>query len=272
MRRKTIAKRIIGCEYEEQHQNYEETDTEISRSIVPCVLGGLQACSEADLITMVLSMHREMDNLREQIRCLTACGKLAQNLERLMETTDFWLNNTTRATSPSLRTFEGRDVPTVYTSSFVANGRLAQMETANHHQGVQIGANDVDPEENTPPLFQDFITTDLLERCNTGTTAQKLTNDLLCGLYERDYLASHSISGIVNNNRGQPKPALPAHEVQAILRAVKYCFPGKTDSEIKGYIRQKLQNEAKRLLKKHHPATPAPAASTRGVGSEIPSA
>ncbi|XP_062387210.1 uncharacterized protein LOC134076227 [Sardina pilchardus] len=237
------------------------------------ILGGLQASSKTDLITMVLSMHREMDNLREQIRCLTACGKLAQNLESLMETTDFWLNNTTRATSPSLlRPTEGRDVPTVYTNSFVANGRLAQMETANHHQGVQTGANDEDPEEETPPLFQDFITTDLLERCNTGTTAQKLTNDLLCGLYERDCLASRSISGIVNNNRGQPKPALPAHEVQAVLRAVKYFFPGKTDSEIKGYIRQKLQNEAKRLRKKHHPATAASAASDRGVGSELPSA
>lgn len=31
---------------------------------------------------------------------------------------------------------------------------------------------------------------------------------------------------------------------------VQYFFPGKTDAEIKGYIRQKLQNEAKRLRKK----------------------
>lgn len=37
----------------------------------PQILGGLQSCSRADLITMVLSMHREMDSLREQIRCLT---------------------------------------------------------------------------------------------------------------------------------------------------------------------------------------------------------
>ncbi|XP_016328412.1 uncharacterized protein LOC107677865 [Sinocyclocheilus anshuiensis] len=95
-----------------------------------------------------------------------------------------------------------------------------------------------------------FITPELLERCNTGTTAQKLTNDLLRGLYERECLASHSISGVVYNKRGQPKPALPTEEVQAILRTVQYFFPGKTDVEIKGYIRQKLQNEAKRLRKK----------------------
>lgn len=66
-------------------------------------------------------------------------------------------------------------------------------------------------------FFFQFITPDLLERCNTGTTAQKLTNDLLRGLYERDCLASHSISGVVYNKRGQPKPALPPEEVQAIL-------------------------------------------------------
>lgn len=36
------------------------------------------------------------------------------------------------------------------------------------------------------------------------------------------------------------------------LGAVQHYFPGKTDSEIKGYIRQKLQNEAKRLRKKPH--------------------
>ena len=61
------------------------------------------------------------------------------------------------------------------------------------------------------------IPADLLERCNTGTTAQKLTNELLRGLYDRDCLASHSISGVINSKRGQPKPALPAHEIQAIL-------------------------------------------------------
>ena len=37
------------------------------------------------------------------------------------------------------------------------------------------------------------------------------------------------------------------------LGAVQHYFPGKTDSEIKGYIRQKLQNEAKRLRKKPLP-------------------
>lgn len=61
-----------------------------------------------------------------------------------------------------------------------------------------------------------------MERCNTGTTAQKLTNDLLRGLYERDCLASHSISGVVYNKRGQPKPALPTEEVQAILSKTQH--------------------------------------------------
>lgn len=69
-----------------------------------------------------------------------------------------------------------------------------------------------------------FITPELLERCNTGTTAQKLTNDLLRGLYERECLASHSISGVVYNKRGQPKPALPTEEVQAILSMILFCL------------------------------------------------
>ena len=38
---------------------------------------------------------------------------------------------------------------------------------------------------------------------------------------------------------------------------MQHYFPGKTDSEIKGYIRQKLQNEAKRLRKKPHLAVKA---------------
>lgn len=78
-------------------------------------------------------------------------------------------------------------------------------------------------------LFLKVITADLLERCNTGTTAQKLTNDLLRSLYDRDCLASHSISGIVNSKRGTPKPALPAHEIQAILSTYKRRFVTSTE-------------------------------------------
>lgn len=78
-------------------------------------------------------------------------------------------------------------------------------------------------------LFLKVITADLLERCNTGTTAQKLTNDLLRSLYDRDCLASHSISGIINSKRGTPKPALPAHEIQAILSTYKRRFVTSTE-------------------------------------------
>ncbi|XP_077068169.1 BEN domain-containing protein 6-like isoform X3 [Siphateles boraxobius] len=182
------------------------------------VLGSLQSCSRAELIAMVLRMQREMDGLREQIRSLTACGKLAQTLEELIESSDRWLCGSHESATPSIPREAERSRP---------------------------------PSHISPPTV---ISADLLERCNTGTTAQKLTNDLLRSLYDRDCLASHSISGIVNSKRGMPKPALPAHEIQAILRTVQRFFPGKTDSEIKGYIRQKLQNEAKRLRKRPHPA------------------
>ncbi|XP_066522323.1 BEN domain-containing protein 6 isoform X1 [Hoplias malabaricus] len=207
----------------------------------------LQSYSKMELIAMVLCMQREMESLKEQLRCLTACGKLAKNLEALIEKTQMWPNGDKKpslAVSPSPVRVPGEVdplMPTMLCAPTVLNGQWVKQEP------VTQKPNETSHRDG---LFSEFITPELLERCNTGTTAQKLTNDLLRGLYERDCLASHSISGVVYNKRGQPKPALPTEEVQAILRTVQYFFPGKTDAEIKGYIRQKLQNEAKRLRKK----------------------
>ncbi|XP_046710094.1 uncharacterized protein si:ch211-194k22.8 isoform X2 [Silurus meridionalis] len=217
----------------------------------------LQSYSKMELIAMVLCMQREMESLKEQLRCLTACGKLAKNLEALIERTQVWPNGDKKSplpvsTSPMTEPVEvDALMPTMPYASGVMNGQWVKQEPLTHK------SNEV---SNRNGLFTEFITPELLERCNTGTTAQKLTNDLLRGLYERDCLASHSISGVVYNKRGQPKPALPTEEVQAILRTVQYFFPGKTDAEIKGYIRQKLQNEAKRLRKKPPHSGPEPRA------------
>ncbi|XP_063077171.1 uncharacterized protein si:ch211-194k22.8 [Engraulis encrasicolus] len=242
----------------------------------------LQSYSKMELITMVLCMQREMESLKEQIRCLTACGKLARHLESLIEKTQMWpassrdSNGTTKPSVPGL--------PGLPSLASAVPVHIDTTTTGPHHgllatpvlapvpapavTAVSAILNGQWPKQESPPLkpldashhknrvFTKFITPELLERCNTGTTAQKLTNDLLRGLYERDCLASHSISGVVYNKRGQPKPALPTDEVQAILRTVQYFFPGKTDAEIKGYIRQKLQNEAKRLRKKPSPPPP----------------
>ncbi|XP_015217866.2 BEN domain-containing protein 6 isoform X1 [Lepisosteus oculatus] len=212
----------------------------------------LQSRSKSELIAMVLCMQREMENLKEQIRCLTACGKLARNLEALIERTQVWSSAADKDPSPSMPQVqvEGEAMmPAVLASPAVLNGQWVKQDSQ-----AQDGQPEPhqDSQRNGLPLFPEFISLELLDRCNTTATAQKLTNDLLRGLYERECLASHSISGIVYNKRGQPKPALPADEVQAILRTVQYFFPGKTDAEIKGYIRQKLQNEAKRLRRKPH--------------------
>nr|XP_015217867.1 PREDICTED: uncharacterized protein LOC102690228 isoform X2 [Lepisosteus oculatus] len=212
----------------------------------------LQSRSKSELIAMVLCMQREMENLKEQIRCLTACGKLARNLEALIERTQVWSSAADKDPSPSMPQVqvEGEAMmPAVLAPPAVLNGQWVKQDSQ-----AQDGQPEPhqDSQRNGLPLFPEFISLELLDRCNTTATAQKLTNDLLRGLYERECLASHSISGIVYNKRGQPKPALPADEVQAILRTVQYFFPGKTDAEIKGYIRQKLQNEAKRLRRKPH--------------------
>ncbi|XP_077068167.1 BEN domain-containing protein 6-like isoform X1 [Siphateles boraxobius] len=220
------------------------------------VLGSLQSCSRAELIAMVLRMQREMDGLREQIRSLTACGKLAQTLEELIESSDRWLCGSHESATPSIpREAERSRPPSHISPPTVLTGRTDECASSEQQGCGQYEVTQtMQTQRNGTLLEHDVISADLLERCNTGTTAQKLTNDLLRSLYDRDCLASHSISGIVNSKRGMPKPALPAHEIQAILRTVQRFFPGKTDSEIKGYIRQKLQNEAKRLRKRPHPA------------------
>ncbi|XP_050980605.1 uncharacterized protein si:ch211-194k22.8 isoform X2 [Labeo rohita] len=212
----------------------------------------LQSYSKKELIAMVLCMQREMEDLKEQLRCLTACGKLARNLEMLIEKTQMWSNGNNGISlgtpvsqgTPQAPAEADAVIPDVRSPPAIVNGQWLNQGPGPQkpHEAAQNAQRD--------GLFTEFITPELLERCNTGTTAQKLTNDLLRGLYERECLASHSISGVVYNKRGQPKPALPTEEVQAILRTVQYFFPGKTDAEIKGYIRQKLQNEAKRLRKK----------------------
>lgn len=217
----------------------------------------LQSYSKKELIAMVLCMQREMEDLKEQLRCLTACGKLARNLETLIEKTQMWSNGnngTSLGTPVSQGTVQEPAkvdvvIPDVLSPPAVVNGQWLNQGPGPQkpHETTQNAQSD--------GLFTEFITPDLLERCNTGITAQKLTNDLLRGLYDRDCLASHSISGVIYNKKGQPKPALPTEEIQAILRTVQYFFPIKTDAEIKGYIRQKLQNEAKRLRKK--PSFPA---------------
>ncbi|CAL8313111.1 unnamed protein product [Arctogadus glacialis] len=169
---------------------------------------------------MVMRMQKEMDGLREQIRCLTA-----------------------------------RDKAGVFSSSCQKQNKNYRQDrhSQDHHQTAPKGTLNGGPQCPLSPLYQELIPAELLKSCNTGTTAQKLTNDLLRGLYDRDCLASHSISGLINSKKGPSKPALPGDQIQAILREVQHYFPGKTDSEIKGYIRQKLQNESKRLRKKPLP-------------------
>ncbi|XP_041120931.1 uncharacterized protein LOC121323786 [Polyodon spathula] len=212
----------------------------------------LQSRSKSELIAMVLCMQREMEGLREQIRCLTACGKLARNIEALIEKTQTWASGDTKPAAVDMQDVQMDDqqalILAVTPADAVVNGQWVQQACPG--EGI---LTESESQRKRLYVLPEYITQDLLDHCNTTATAQKLTNDLLRGLYERECLASHSISGIVYNKKGRPKPALPADEVQAILRTVQHFFPGKTDAEIKGYIRQKLQNEAKRLRRKPQP-------------------
>ncbi|MBN3287112.1 COPZ2 protein, partial [Polyodon spathula] len=180
-----------------------------------------------------------------------ACGKLARNIEALIEKTQTWVSgDDSKPAALDVQDVQtgGQQavIPAVMPAAAVVNRQW--VEQTSPGEGILIES---EQEPQRKGLY--VLPEDLLDHCNTTATAQKLTNDLLRGLYERECLASHSISGIVYNKKGRPKPALPADEVQAVLRTVQHFFPGKTDAEIKGYIRQKLQNEAKRLRRKPQP-------------------
>ncbi|RXM36926.1 BEN domain-containing protein 6 [Acipenser ruthenus] len=245
MRRKTKAKRVLDPGNEEEKQQDEEEGGEEEGTEESDYL---LSRSKSELIAMVLCMQREMEGLREQIRCLTACGKLARNIEALIEKTQTWASGDD--SMPAALDMQGVQTGGQQALTPAATPAAAVVQQASPREGILT-----EPESQRKRLYvlPEYITQDLLDNCNTTATAQKLTNDLLRGLYERECLASHSISGIVYNKKGSPKPALPADEVQTVLRTVQHFFPGKTDAEIKGYIRQKLQNEAKRLRRKPQP-------------------
>ena len=57
----------------------------------------------------------------------------------------------------------------------------------------------------------------LLARCSK-TNAQKYVNDLLHGLFDGQYLESHSLTGVKSSKGGSvAKESLPDEKVQAII-------------------------------------------------------
>nr|XP_032806928.1 BEN domain-containing protein 6 isoform X1 [Petromyzon marinus] len=108
------------------------------------------------------------------------------------------------------------------------------------------------------PIKTEFITMELLWRFKGCESAQKFTNKLLSSLYTREFMASHSITGTASNKEPSfVKPALPSAELMEIIRVVLHFFPMETDTQIKSYIRQKLQNESKGLRKQRSSVVPS---------------
>ncbi|KAG9343746.1 hypothetical protein JZ751_013127 [Albula glossodonta] len=115
----------------------------------------LQLRSKAELVAMVLCMQKEMESLKEQIRCLTACGKLARNLEALVERTQLWSDGDGRTPSPSnlsMLTGGGDLAPAVLASPAVLNGQWAKRDgpTPNGQPESHKGA-----QRNGQPVFQE---------------------------------------------------------------------------------------------------------------------
>ncbi|KAJ8333742.1 hypothetical protein SKAU_G00410610 [Synaphobranchus kaupii] len=90
-----------------------------------------------------------------------------------------------------------------------------------------------------------FISKELLCLC-AKHNAQTFINDLLHGLYTREYMAEHSLTGAKSSvGKDQPKPPIPWKELELITKAAKEHFPSLTDGNIRALIRQKLNNASK---------------------------
>lgn len=90
----------------------------------------------------------------------------------------------------------------------------------------------------------------LVNRCNTKEPT-KLVNDLLTGLFDDQYLASHTITGATfKGYEGLQKEKMDPMTVNAIIETVTKFFPDRTPSEVKHFMRQKLANSSKTVKRR----------------------
>ncbi|XP_059920427.1 BEN domain-containing protein 6-like [Gadus macrocephalus] len=96
----------------------------------------------------------------------------------------------------------------------------------------------------TEALGHSVIPKGLVERCSFQSP-QKFINDLLHGMYTREYMAGHSVTGQSSSSCTEGKPGLAKQDLVEITNAAKLKFTYVTDTNIKAFIRQKLNNAAK---------------------------
>ncbi|XP_063052398.1 BEN domain-containing protein 6-like [Engraulis encrasicolus] len=94
------------------------------------------------------------------------------------------------------------------------------------------------------PATDSIIPKGLVERCSIQNP-QKFINDLLHGLYTREFMCAHSVTGQTSSSGTEKKPGLPQKDLVEITNAAKTKFQHITDSNVKAFIRQKLNNAAK---------------------------
>ncbi|KAK0136851.1 BEN domain-containing protein 6 [Merluccius polli] len=84
----------------------------------------------------------------------------------------------------------------------------------------------------------------LFVKVKSFQSPQKFINDLLHGMYSREYMASRSVTG-QSSSSTEGKPGLAKQDLFEITNAAKLKFTHITDTNIKAFIRQKLNNAAK---------------------------
>ncbi|CAL8382075.1 unnamed protein product [Arctogadus glacialis] len=64
-------------------------------------------------------------------------------------------------------------------------------------------------------------------------------------MYTREYMAGYSVTGQSSSSCTEGKPGLAKQDLAEITNAAKLKFTYVTDMNIKAFIRQKLNNDAK---------------------------
>ncbi|KAJ8019043.1 BEN domain-containing protein 6 [Holothuria leucospilota] len=92
----------------------------------------------------------------------------------------------------------------------------------------------------------------MVRKCNTHEPSG-LVNDILTGLYTNEYLAAHSLTGTsaIDDSEFQLKERLDPTVVKEIVGTVMKHFPQKTPTDVKCFIRQKLNNASKAIKRKN---------------------
>ena len=120
---------------------------------------------------------------------------------------------------------------------------MLYQKLRNQPSNEQMNQRKTDSAHNGGKLHTPYITP-LHLKDNSLATPQKGVNHLLSRLYDKNDLATHTITGRLHDTT---KGRIPIHELRdIIIGTIQELFPDVTDNMIKQFIREKMNNYATR--------------------------